>query len=146
MSHRINHIAVWLLVIVDQAIGALWYSMAFIANHWIAYHGKRMEDADGSDYTPFIVSIIAAIATNYALAWLLCRLSVTTIAGALKLALLCWFAFVFVDYATITSFSAFGRNPWILICIDMGRTFLVFALAGLVLGSWPRRPQAVLVS
>src|SRR4051812_13839082 len=99
MSRRINHIAVWLLVIVDQAIGALWYSMAFVANPWITYHGKRMEDADASDFTPFIVAIIAAIVTNYTLAWLFSRLSVATAVAGLKLALICWFAFLFVDYA-----------------------------------------------
>jgi len=31
------------------------------------------------------------------------------------------FAFVFVEYATISVFSAFETNPWPLICIDMGR-------------------------
>jgi hypothetical protein len=57
-------------------------------------------------------------------------------AGALKIALACWFAFVFLEYATISVFSAFETNPWPLICIDMGRPLIGFAISGFVLGRW----------
>ncbi len=57
----------------------------------------------------------------------------------LKIALICWFAFLFVEYATIAVFSAFETNPWPLILINMGRPFLAFAISGIVLGAWRRR-------
>jgi hypothetical protein len=146
MNHRINHLAVCLLVIVDQAIGAFWYSTMMFVNPWLKYHEKTMADGDASDPSPFIVAIVAAIVTNYSLAWLFSRMSIASALAGLKLALICWFAFLFVEYATITSFSAFGRNPWNLVFIDMGRAFCVFALAGLLLGAWRRRPANALAS
>jgi hypothetical protein len=41
-----------------------------------------------------------------------------------------------MEYATISVFSAFETNPWPLVCIDMGRPLLGFAISGLVLGRW----------
>jgi hypothetical protein len=60
----------------------------------------------------------------------------------LKLGLMCWFAFVFMEYATISVFSAFETNPWPLVCIDMGRPLLGFALSGYVLARWRQRDVA----
>ena len=57
----------------------------------------------------------------------------------LKIALACWFAFLLMEYATISVFSAFETNPWPLICIDMGQPLLGFAVSGLVLGAWRKR-------
>jgi uncharacterized protein DUF1761 len=88
------------------------------------------------DPTPFVISIIAAIVLNYTLAWLFRSLNVASALTGLKIALICWFAFLFADYATIEAFSAFGRNFCQIIFIDMGRTFLTFAIAGLLLGAW----------
>ena len=75
---------------------------------------------------------------NYTLAWLISRLNATTAVAGLKIALACWFAFFFVEHATIAVFSAFETNPWPLILIDMGRPFVAFSISGLVLGAWRR--------
>src|SRR5713226_9345857 len=91
------------------------------------------------DVAPYLCAIIASIFVNYALAWLIARLNATNAVAGLKIALVCWFAFLFVEYATISVFSAFETNPWPLVCIDMGRPLLGFAISGLVLGYW-RKP------
>jgi hypothetical protein len=57
----------------------------------------------------------------------------------LQIALACWFGFLFVQYASISVFSAFETNPWPLILINMGPLFLAFAISGIVLGAWRRR-------
>ena len=68
MSTRINHLAVWLLVVAHQLIGFGWY--AVFGDLWLKYHAKTMTDIERPhDFTPFIVAIIASIAVNYALAW-----------------------------------------------------------------------------
>jgi len=64
------------------------------------------------------------------------RLNATTAIAGLKIGLVCWFAFVFMEYATISVFSAFETNPWLLICIDVGRPLFGFVISGLVLGAW----------
>jgi len=139
MTTRINHLAVWILVIADQLIGALWYSQYLFGDAWLGYHGKIMTDiTNPTNPTPFVVSIVAAIVTNYALAWIVGKLQAFNAVAGLKVALVCWFAFLFVSYATIEAFSAFGRNPATIIAINMGYTLLVFAVGGLVLGAWRR--------
>ena len=47
---------------------------------------------------------------------------------------------LFVEYATISVFSAFETNPWPLILIDMGRPLIAWSISGLVLGAWQRKP------
>ena len=140
MNSRINHVAVWILVIVHQLVGWGWY--AIFGNIWLNLHAKTMTDIERThDWIAYVTAIIASIFVNYALAWLISRLNAVSAMAGLKIALLCWFAFLFVEYATIAVFSAFETNPWPLIFIDMGRPFVGFAVSGLVLGAW-RRPTA----
>ena len=138
MSNRINHVAVWILVIVHQLVGWGWY--AIFGNIWLNLHAKTMTDIERThDWIAYVTAIIASIFVNYALAWLISRLNAVSAMAGLKIALLCWFAFLFVEYATIAVFSAFETNPWPLIFIDMGRPFVAFAISGLVLGAWRKR-------
>jgi len=87
----------------------------------------------------YILAFVAAIIVNYGLARLLMCLGKNTAVGGLKIALLCWFVFLFVEYATISVFSAFETNPWPLILIDMGRPLIAWSISGLVLGAWQRK-------
>ena len=138
MHSRINHVAVWILVIVHQLVGWGWY--AIFGNIWLNLHAKTMTDIERThDWIAYVTAIIASIFVNYALAWLISRLNAVSAMAGLKIALLCWFAFLFVEYATIAVFSAFETNPWPLIFIDMGRPFVAFAISGLVLGAWRKR-------
>ena len=138
MNSRINHVAVWILVIVHQLVGWGWY--AIFGNIWLNLHAKTMTDIERThDWIAYVTAIIASIFVNYALAWLISRLNAVSAMAGLKIALLCWFAFLFVEYATIAVFSAFETNPWPLIFIDMGRPFVAFAVSGLVLGAWRKR-------
>src|SRR5205814_1072578 len=82
------------------------------------------------DVAPYLCAIVASIFVNYALAWLISRLNATNAIAGLKVALVCWFAFLFVEYATISAFSAFETNPWPLVFINMGRPFVAFLLHG----------------
>ncbi len=138
MNGRINHLAVWLLVIVHQLVGFGWYTV--FDNVWLNLHAKTMSDIDNPhDVTPYLAAIVTSIVVNYALAWLISRLKATSALCGLKIALLCWFSFLFVEHATVSVFSSFGTNPWPLIFLDMGRAFLAFAISGLVLGAWPKK-------
>jgi hypothetical protein len=135
MNARINHLAVWVLVIAHQLIGFGWY--AIFGNIWLNLHAKTMTDIENPhDIAPYCVAIVAAIVVNYALARLLLCLETGSAVSGLKIGVLCWFAFLFVEYATISMFSAFGTNPWPLILINMGRPLIAFALSGAVLGAW----------
>lgn len=142
MNARINHLAVWILVIVDQGIGGLWYRV--FNELWIGYHGKLMTDIDqeGGGFAPFVVSIVACAVINYALAWLIRRLNIQSAGGGLRKALICWVAFFLMPYATIEAFSAFGRNASQIVLINAGYWLIVFALSGAVLAAWRKHDLA----
>ncbi len=141
METRINHLAVWVLVVVHQLIAWGWY--AIFGEMWLNYHARTMTDIERThNVSAYVTAIVASIFVNYALAWLISRLNAVTALAGLKIALICWFAFLFVEYATISVFSAFETNPWPLIFINMGRALVVFAVSGLVLGAWPRQSSA----
>jgi hypothetical protein len=135
MSTKINHLAVGVLVVVYFLIGWGWY--AIWGDTWLNLHAKNATDIERThNVGAYVFAFLAAIVVNYALAWLIGRFNATSAIAGLKIALVCWFAFVFVEYATICIFSAFETNPWPLICIDMGRPLIGFAISGAVLGAW----------
>jgi hypothetical protein len=138
VNTKINHLAVWALVVIHQLVGWGWY--AIFGNTWLNLHAKTMTDIERThDWIAYVTAIIASIFVNYALAWLIARLNAVNAMAGLRIALLCWFAFLFVEYATISVFSAFETNPWPLVFIDMGRPFVAFAISGLVLGAWRKQ-------
>src|SRR5690242_17395984 len=132
MIHRIHHLAVWLLVVVHFFIGLGWY--ALFGEEWLNLHARTMTDIEPPhNVTPYIIAVVASIFVNYSLAWLFSKLHVAHAFTGLKIAFICWFAFLFVEYATISAFSAFETNPWPLVFINMGRPLLAFAISGVVL-------------
>jgi Protein of unknown function (DUF1761) len=140
MANRINHVAVWLLVVVHQLIGWGWYTA--LGDKWLNLHARTMTDIDRThNWSAYVLGIVSAAVTNYTLAWLVSRLHVTDAIAGLKTALVCWLGFLFVEYATISVFSAFETNPWPLIGIDMGRPLIAFATSGIVLAGWRRKEK-----
>jgi len=141
MTRRINHAAVWGLVVVHQLIAWGWY--AVFGEKWLNLHARTMTDIDRThNIGAYVLGVVTAIIVNYGLAWLIARLNIHTAAAGLSIAILCWFCFLFVEHATIGVFSAFETNPWPLILIDMGRPLIAFAISGLVLAAWQRRAAA----
>ena len=135
VNTKINHLVVWILIVIYFLIGWGWY--AIFGEKWLNLHARTMTDIEHThNVSAYVLAFVASIAVNYALAWMIGRLNATTAIAGLKIGLVCWFAFVFMEYATISVFSAFETNPWPLICIDVGRPLLGFAISGLVLGAW----------
>lgn len=137
MTARVNHAAVWLLVVIHELVAWGWY--ALFGEKWLNLHARTMTDIDRTHNAgAYVLGVVTAIIVNYALAWLLARLNVTNAKSGLTTALFCWFAFLFVEYATIAVFSSFETNQWPLIAIDMGRPLIAWSISGLVLGGWRR--------
>src|SRR5438046_1804284 len=103
--NKINHLAVWILVAVYFLIGWGWY--AIFGEMWLNYHARTMTDIERThNFSAYLVAIIASIFINYALAWLIGRAKAASAVAGLKVALICWFACVFVEYATSPVFMA----------------------------------------
>jgi hypothetical protein len=138
MNHRIHHLAVWVLTLIHFFIGLGWY--ALFGEAWLNYNARTMTDIEQPHNAVLaVIAIASALLVNYALAWLFAKMHVAHALTGLKIALICWFAFLFAQYAAIAVFSAFETNPWPLILINMGRAFLAFAVSGIVLGAWRAR-------
>ena len=132
MNNKINHLAVWILVVVHQLIGIGWY--AIFGDIWLNQHAKTATDIERThNVGAYVLAFFAAIVINYVLAILIARTNPETFWCGVKVALALWIV-VFLEYATISVFSAFETNPWPLICIDMGRPLLGMAISGFVLG------------
>lgn len=138
MNTKINHLAVWILIVVYFLIGWGWY--AIFGEKWLNLHARTMTDIEHThNVSAYVLAFLASIAVNYTLAVFIARTNPTSVSCGLKVALACWFAFMFMEYATILVFSAFETNPWPLIFIDMGRPLVGMVISGLVLGAWPKR-------
>src|SRR5437764_12564402 len=128
MNTRINHLAVWVLVVVYFLIGWGWY--AIWGDTWLNLHAKTATDIERTHAAgAYVLAFIASIVVNYALAWLISRLNAQRAVCGLGVALICWFAFVFVEYATISVFSGFETKLWTLIFICIGRNLLDFPIS-----------------
>ena len=135
MQTRIHHLAVWILVIIHQAVGFGWY--AIFGNTWLNLHAREMTDIERThNVSAYVLAFVTSIVVNYTLAVLIARTNPKGPWCGLKVAIACWFAFMFMEYATISVFSAFETNPWPLICIDMGRPLIGLVISGFVLGAW----------
>ena len=135
----INHVAVWLLVLAQQAIGFIWYSPALFGDLWLQLQGKSADDLNPASPTPFVIAAVAAAAMTYFYAWLLKRLGIKSVSAALRLAALIWFSVSFLEFAMHYSFLGL---PVGLLLIDMGKSLLGVLLMAVVLVSWPRRGGA----
>jgi hypothetical protein len=138
MNSRINHVAVVVSAIVQWIIGGVWY--AALGNVWLNLHAKTMTDIETPNAVlPYVIAFLAALFVSYGLAWAINRQNAHGAGCGLAIGMICWFCFLFVEHATISVFSAFGTNPWPLILLDMGRSFLAFAAGGLILGAWQKK-------
>ncbi len=132
MNVRINHKIVWILIVIYFLIGWGWY--AIFGDIWLNQHAKTATDIERThNVGAYVLAFFAAIVINYVLAILIARTNPETFWCGVKVALALWIV-VFLEYATISVFSAFETNPWPLICIDMGRPLLGMAISGFVLG------------
>jgi len=134
-SLKINHAAVWILVLLHQIIGAMWFSPFLFADKWMQLMGKSMQDFENATITPYIISIINAIIMNYSMAYLFRKLNVENFMKGLYYAFIFWFAFLFLE---IMTYNAFELRPVGLALIDGGKSLVTFLVSGLVLGTWKK--------
>ena len=80
MSTRIsyNHLAIFVLVVAQQLLGALWYSPLLFAEIWAKAQGKTVADLNQGFALPFIYSIIASFLFTYFAAMLVGGLKLDT--------------------------------------------------------------------
>jgi len=128
---KINHIAVWLVAVLQQGIGAGWYGI--FGNRWMQLIAKQASDFNNQPMFPYAVSFVGAVISCYATAWLFTKLNIDNALHGIAFAALLWLGFTFFPIAQIDLFSLRSIE---LSFINAGNVFVDAVLCGAMLGAW----------
>ena len=133
---RINHLAVWVAIVLQFVLGFLWYGPLF-GEKWMAMVGLNLEmiEADPAGAGEWITNVIASVAGVYLLAVLFVRLGVDSLGKGALWGFLISFVFVFLSEKTTGAFAKYDYwLPW----ITGGFTVAGLTIAGAILGVWKK--------
>jgi hypothetical protein len=128
----INWLAIIMVVVVNMALGAIWYSPLLFGKTWAGLLGKKASDR-GNARTDYIVSAVSALIQ----AWILVHFvryagAITAIKG-LEVGFWLWLAFTGLVIAINTMLE--GRR-WKLSAINAGYFLAVLMINGAILAAW----------
>ena len=131
----VNYLAVLAAIVLNMALGALWYSPLLFARPWMAFHGFTEESIreSGGAGIGYGVSVVVSVVLAFAVALLAQAAGADTAVEGLVLGLLVGVGFV----ATTTGVNyVFESRPRNLYLINVGYPVVSLALIGLLIGAW----------
>jgi hypothetical protein len=131
MSHfAVNWLAVVLAMVASMALGVAWY-MA-LSKQWLAALGKRRDEIDQSNVTPYVWAVIVQLVMAYFIALLTPMLfgEINVVNGLLCGAHM-WLGFVITSMILNHRYQG---QKWSLTLIDGGYLLGVLLVQGLVIG------------
>ena len=134
---KINHLTVWVCIILMHVFGFLWYGPLF-GEKWMMHVGMDQATMQGESMNAgiWILNSLAIIAPIYLLAWLFLKMNITTgLQGAL-LAFLITFCF---HHLPLMNANMFAREPYGLAWITGGYSLTWLTITGFILGTWTKR-------
>ena len=136
---RANHVAVAVSVVVQMAIGFVWYAEWAFGGIWM--EGIGLDPAKMGQPAPhvFPVAIVGSFIIGYGMSWLLARMGVTGAGPSAKVGAIVGAALVGVTLAVHHGFSA---HSIAVMGVDGLKEVVTFALVGLVLGAMPAKQGA----
>jgi hypothetical protein len=132
----INHLAVWVCVILIHGLGFLWYGPLF-GEKWMAHVGYTVEEmqADSGSVGVWVLNSVSIIAAAYLLAWLFTKLGVTSgVTGA-------FYGFIItfcIHHLPVMNANMFAGDPYGLAWITAGYMLTANTISGFILGAWPK--------
>lgn len=132
----INHLAVWVTVVILTVLGFLWYGPLF-GDTWMDMVGldPATVEANPPGAGVWITNIIATVVPVYVLAWLFVQLGVDNLLRGALIGLAIAFAFVFLSRMTS---NMFADAPYGLTWITGGFDMVAMAISGAILGAWTK--------
>ena len=132
----LNYLAIIVGIIINQALGAAWYSA--LGKPWMAGVGLTMEDLEAMKGTarqwyPYVVSAVSALVFTLGLALVIQGMGAEDVVDGLILGLLAAIGFIATSYATTYSFE--GRSLKIFL-INIGYPVISYAIIGVLLAVW----------
>lgn len=137
---KINHLAVFVCVILLHVLGFLWYGPLF-GEKWMNMVGLDPSAAEGgaADAGLWITNLVAILAQLYFLAWLFTRLGVTSGGRGATIAFL---ATLCLHHLPLMSGHMFAGEPYGLAWITGGFGLVGLSICGFILGAWTKRHTA----
>ena len=134
---KMNHLAVWIGILLQFFIGFLWYGPLF-GDPWMEMVGLDLAtmEADPASAGDWITNVIYAVSGVYLLAWLFVKLNVKSLGRGAFLGFMIGFVFVFLSIKTS---GAFAKDPYWLPWITGGFTTVGLSIAGAILGAWTKK-------
>ncbi|HEX7014164.1 MAG TPA: DUF1761 domain-containing protein [Cyclobacteriaceae bacterium] len=133
---KINHVAVWVSIVVMHLVGFVWYGLLF-GEQWAAFVGidPASMESGSDEVSIWIMNSVAIIASVYVMAWLLARLGTTGIRAAAT-----GFVVAFgIHHLHTMNSNMFAGAPYGLAWITGGYVVVSLTIAGLILGSWVKK-------
>ncbi len=132
----LNYLAIIVGIIINQAIGAAWYSA--LGKPWMAGVGLTMEDVEAMKGTarqwyPFVVAAVSALVFTLGLAVVIQGMGAEGVVDGLILGLVAAIGFIATSYATTYSFE--GRSLKIFL-INTGYPVISYGIIGVLLAVW----------
>ena len=133
-SLKINYIAVFVLVLLHQAAGALWYSPAVFGNLWVKYSGV-ITNSSTNTTMPYVAALIVAFLICYGMAYLIARLEIDSVGQGARFGFFIWLVFM---APVVTVHYMFALKSITLILLDIGLDFFMMPLTGAILVIWSK--------
>jgi hypothetical protein len=134
---KINHLAVFVCLILMHALGFLWYGILF-GEQWmemVEMDPARMEGGE-ADAGIWVTNFIAILAPLYFLAWLFTKLDVTSGGRGAAIAFLITFCF---HHLSLMSGNMFAGEHYGLAWITGGYSLVALTISGFILGAWTKK-------
>jgi len=130
----INYLAVIVTAMAALVQGALWYSVLF-GSQWLSLRGIDPSAVAGArpPLWQLIAEFLRCLVVAVVLAGLLARLEITSLGGALLLAVVLWLGF---QAMAVLGGVIHENYPWQLYAIHVGDALVKTALMSLILVAW----------
>ena len=134
---ELNYLAIVVGVVINMALGALWYSPILLGKPWMAAAGITAEDIEaagkGEQYKGYATAVVVSIVLVFVLALLTQNLGIDEALDGLVLGLVAGIGLVAASQAPNYSFE--GRPPRLFL-INLGYSVVGFAIIGVLLAVW----------
>lgn len=134
----INWLAIIVAVMVNMAVGMLWYSKSFFGKEWAKLTGRKLEDMGKDPARSYTLTTAGAFAQAYVLTHFVTYAAYfypayNNFSVGVFTAVWSWVAFVAVPQGVNTVFAGTRKKLW---AINTGYFLVVLLINGVLLASW----------